>query len=200
MEFSSAAAHRHHRSGDRPATAGGGDLVHVRRPSRFSGAEAGPPASTPRVCESMPKGGGITLATADFTNGRAHASDRAIMAAILMARDSTLGGRDACRLVPGVNENAANSRMARLAVKVRALLEAWVDPSLPLPYLSPTPQPVPAAPTQPTSALTLCDEPTSWDLPPLEATREPPPAALRILTCWKSEPRASLLDVCVCMC
>ena len=57
MEFSSAAAHRHHRRGDRPATAGGGDLVHVRRPSRFSGAEAGPPASTPRVCESMPKGG-----------------------------------------------------------------------------------------------------------------------------------------------
>ena len=51
------------------ASAGGGDLVHVRRPSRFSGAEAGPPASTPRVCESMPKGGWHNIGDGRLTNG-----------------------------------------------------------------------------------------------------------------------------------
>ena len=59
-----------------------------------------------------------------------------IMAAILMTRDASLGARAACRMVPGVNEAAAKSRVAKLAVKVRALLSSSAELSVALPVVA----------------------------------------------------------------
>merc|ERR1712224_342580 len=64
-----------------------------------------------------------------------------IMAAILLARDASLGGRGACRLVAGVNEDAAHSRVAKLAVKVRALMDNPTVASLSPPTSPPPPPP-----------------------------------------------------------
>ena len=104
-----------------------------------------------------------------------------IMAAILLARDCTLGGRAACRLVPGVYEEAAHSRVAKLAVKVRALLDE--EPSPLPPESSPPPAQPPLPPAPPLAPPVFASErpqeeeqASSWDLPPLVATLEPPSA------------------------
>ena len=104
-----------------------------------------------------------------------------IMAAILLARDASLGGRGACRLVPGVNEDAAHSRVAKLAVKVRALLDDRAD-ALPRQSLLQAASQAPLAlPAVPASVAQLQPQEGSdsfdWDLPPLMATLEPPSAA-----------------------
>ena len=104
-----------------------------------------------------------------------------IMAAILLARDCTLGGRAACRLVPGVYDEAAHSRVAKLAVKVRALLDE--EPSPLPPESSPPPAQPPLPPAPPLAPPVFASErpqeeeqASSWDLPPLVATLEPPSA------------------------
>ena len=94
------------------------------------------------------------------------------------ARRYSLGGRGACRLVAGINESAAHSRVAKLAVKVRALLNNPTSvSSLPPSSLPPPPAPNPPPSLQPP---TVDDNVwvTDWDLPPLQATLEPPGAIL----------------------
>ena len=107
-----------------------------------------------------------------------------IMAAVLMVRDARLSARAACRMVPNVNERAANSRVAKLAVKLRPLLTAAeLSASLPqaptaqqLPphptnHLNPShPVPGPSKEQQPDEELDHLD----WGLPPLSATLELP--------------------------
>ena len=62
-----------------------------------------------------------------------------VMAAILLARNPHLGGRGACRLVDGADENAGHSRVSSLAAKVQSILAA-ADDNIP-PALLPTPVP-----------------------------------------------------------
>ena len=110
------------------------------------------------------------------------------MAAVLMVRDARLSARAACRMVPNVNERAANSRVAKLAVKLRPLLTAAeLSASLPqaptaqqLPphptnHLNPShPVPGPSKEQQPEEELDHLD----WGLPPLSATLELPYSTL----------------------
>ena len=105
-----------------------------------------------------------------------------IMAAILMTRDASLGARAACRMVPGVNEAAAKSRVANLAVKVRALLSSSAELSVALPVVA-APQHLPphpclrAAGAQPLrQAESEEQQEDDLGLPPLTATRELPKA------------------------
>ena len=104
------------------------------------------------------------------------------MAAILMTRDASLGARAACRMVPGVNEAAAKSRVANLAVKVRALLSSSAELSVALPVVA-APQHLPphpclrAAGAQPLrQAEPEEQQEDDLGLPPLTATRELPKA------------------------
>ena len=105
-----------------------------------------------------------------------------IMAAILMTRDASLGARAACRMVPGVNEAAAKSRVANLAVKVRALLSSSAELSVALPEVA-APQHLPPHPclraggAQPLrQAEPEEQQEDDLGLPPLTATRELPKA------------------------
>ena len=105
-----------------------------------------------------------------------------IMAAILMTRDASLGARAACRMVPGVNEAAAKSRVAKLAVKVRALLSSSAELSVALPEVA-APQQLPPHPclraggAQPLrQAEPEEQQEDDLGLPPLTATRELPKA------------------------
>ena len=85
-----------------------------------------------------------------------------ICAAILMARDSTLSSREACRRVPGVPQSARD-RVAELAVRVRPLLAEFeganaadVRPQAPLPPRAPGQQHrSPAASIPPASLAAL---------------------------------------------
>ena len=104
-----------------------------------------------------------------------------ICAAILMARDAALSSREACRRVPGVPLGAHN-RVTELASRIRGLLSAE-QLSPPAAAAAAANAAVPAAPssTAPSPLLNnplqqrmAPDETMSWDLPPLEATRETP--------------------------
>ena len=62
------------------------------------------------------------------------------IAAILLARNPHLGGRGACRLVDGADENAGHSQVANLVAKVQSMLAATNDnvaPALPVPVVPP---------------------------------------------------------------
>ena len=93
-----------------------------------------------------------------------------IQAALLLARGSVANSRAACRAVPGVPENS-HSGIAALAVRVREQLTAAELDTLPPQKPPPPPQPL-APPEQP--APTTGPVPMEWDLPPLQASREPP--------------------------
>ena len=103
-----------------------------------------------------------------------------ICAAILMARDAALSSREACRRVPGVPLGAHN-RVTELASRIRGLLSAEqlsppaaaaaANAAVPAAPSSTAPSPLLNNPLQQPMAP---DESMSWDLPPLEATRETP--------------------------
>jgi hypothetical protein len=62
-----------------------------------------------------------------------------VMAAILLARNPHLGGRGACRLVDGADENAGHSRVSSLAAKVQSMLTAADDTMTPVLLPAPVP-------------------------------------------------------------
>ena len=82
-----------------------------------------------------------------------------IHGAILMARDSSLHSREACRRIPGIPQGAHN-RVAELSVKVRGLLAS--SESMPAPDLQPSQSivsPPPPAAASPPPADTDDEEP-----------------------------------------
>ena len=108
-----------------------------------------------------------------------------IEAAILVARDS-LSTRAACRAVEDVPESV-NSRVGKLAGRVRVLLAQLDLPAAPLPPPPQVGQPQAEQPQaeqaqaeqaqaeQPQAEQPQAElESAGWGLPPLEATREPP--------------------------
>lgn len=108
-----------------------------------------------------------------------------IAAAIIMAKeDGSISSREACRNIPGVPQSARD-RVAELAVRVRPLLPALTtQPAPPAQQMQPQshvqqprkkqPQAQQQLQAQQLQAQQLPGIPAVWDLPPLEATREPP--------------------------
>jgi len=54
-----------------------------------------------------------------------------IMAAILLAREPQIGGREACRRIDGADESAGHGRVTKLAVRVRAVLACNIGAATP---------------------------------------------------------------------
>ncbi len=105
-----------------------------------------------------------------------------IRAALLMVRDDKLSSREACRRASRPDDpvpQGARDRIAELKSRITPLIDALQhQPAPPQPLPPQPPQPPPQQPVaQPSMAQVAVsdpDLPAAWDLPPLEATREPP--------------------------